>query len=310
MRLACVLASALAGCVVPAQQPTYFQGGPPPPSGPQAQAAPPPVAAGASCQDTVVCYGQCNPLTDPCVNACDQRTTPDSAQSAHALLQCMATSGCRDQSCVAQQCGAQITTCTGMTVQTAQAGGSAPPPAASGGGGVGTPDEVMEPHYYQGTTDDLIVPPPDRTLTQADLAGEWDQGSGAVTQYVNASTGTYAGYSSVATSSKWSIDRSGNLVEHAKIATSTSGAALAHGVNEDSTGSVVMLPHNTVRISLNPNQYHDDVEVHDYIIVGWFQGKDAVVMTLPGPFSDPPTADDYRDVPSMSYKNEKYARRR
>ena len=308
MRLAYLFALAMAGCVVPAQQPGYFQGGQPPPA--QAQAGGPPAAAGASCQDTMVCYGQCNPLSDQCVGACDQRTTPDSAQNAHALLQCMAQSGCQDQSCVAQACSAQITTCTGVTVQTAQGGSSPPAPASYGGGGVGTPDEVMTPQYYKGTTDDLIVPPPDRTLTQADLAGDWAQGSGAISQYVNASTGNYAGYSSVSTSSKWSIDRNGNFVEHAKVVTSNSGAALAHGVSEDSTGSMIMLPNNTVRITENPNEYHSQVEVHDYIIVGWFQGKDAVVMSLQGPFDDPPTQKDYDDVQSNSYKNEKYARKR
>ena len=71
-----------------------------------------------------------------------------------------------------------------------------------------------------------------------------------------------------------------------------------------------MLPNNTVRITENPNQYHDAVEVHDYIIAGWFQGKDMVVMSLQGPFSDPPQQKDYDNVQSNSYMNEKYARKR
>jgi hypothetical protein len=301
MRLAYLFAFALAGCVVPAQQPTYFQGnGPPPPSGAQAGAP----AAAASCQDTVACYGQCNPLTDPCVNACDQRTTPDSVQNAHALVQCMAQSGCQDQNCVAQQCGAQITTCTGATL-TAQAGGGATSPAPPAGGGPG-PDEVMTPQFSYGS---LVVPPPDRQLTQADLAGEWDQGAGTVTNYADASTGNYTGYRSIQTATHWSIDGDGKLVEKWRGAT-TSSTGGAHGMSEDSTGSTTMLGNNTIRISRDPNQYHQDVQVQDYIVVGWFQGQDQIVMEIQGPYSDPPTQDDYANVKSNSYRNDKYARKR
>jgi hypothetical protein len=96
--------------VIPAQQPppTYAQQPAPGYAGAQAPAA--------SCQDTLACYGQCNPMTPSCVASCDQRTTPESQQNAHAVLQCVGTSGCSDQDCVAQQCSAEVMTCTNVNV--------------------------------------------------------------------------------------------------------------------------------------------------------------------------------------------------
>ncbi len=121
---------ALASCVPPQQQPSYFQPAPgaqpqpgyaqpqpgyaqPQPGYAQAQPAP---QASASCTETLQCYGTCNPMTEQCIGGCDQRTTPDAVQNAHAVLQCMAQSGCADQNCVAQRCAAPLQTCTGMQV--------------------------------------------------------------------------------------------------------------------------------------------------------------------------------------------------
>jgi hypothetical protein len=143
MRVA--FAVVLFGCV-PQPQPTYFQqpgyqqpspgqqpyGQQPP--GQQPYSPPPQVAQQASCSDTLACYGQCNPLTEQCIGGCDQRTSPAASQNAHAVLQCMAQSGCTDQNCVAQRCGTQITTCTNTTLpQTvAQQPQAQPQPQAGG----------------------------------------------------------------------------------------------------------------------------------------------------------------------------------
>ena len=135
MRHLVALAFAIAGCIPP-QQPGYYQG--PGYAQPYAQTAsaagaPAAPAASATCRDTITCYGQCNPLTQACITQCDQRATPDSSQNAHAVLQCMAQSGCQDQSCVVQRCSAQLTTCTNVDLAAAQPGAPAPAPAASGG---------------------------------------------------------------------------------------------------------------------------------------------------------------------------------
>ena len=82
---------------VPAQQPAQ--------SAPQALAQP-------GCTGTLGCYGQCNPMSEACLSACDGRGSPASAQGARAVLQCMAQSGCQDQKCVAQRCGRELAACT------------------------------------------------------------------------------------------------------------------------------------------------------------------------------------------------------
>src|SRR5262245_51228094 len=83
-------------------------------------------AAQGSCTDTLGCYGACNPLTEPCMDGCDRLASPSAAQNARAVIQCMAQSGCQDQSCVAERCRAQLSTCVSTTPPVA--------PRAPGGG--------------------------------------------------------------------------------------------------------------------------------------------------------------------------------
>ena len=308
MKIAFVLSFALAGCVVPAQQPTYFaQGGGPPTSPTTTSGGPPPppaatTAAGASCQDTMVCYGQCNPLTDQCVNACDARTTPDSVQNAHALMQCMAQSGCQDQNCVAQRCGPQITTCTGMTMQTAQAGGSAPPPAS--GGDCEAVVNVQKDSY--GT---FAIPPTTCHLALADLTGEWDQGMGSATNYYD-SSGNYTGGTSVSTASSWKIDARGGFTEHWVAATTNSNDYTAHGTSDDKVGTVTVEGNNTLTINLRADKYHQTAYAEHYIVVGWLPGPSEITMELQGPFDHPPTQQDFDNVRGQKLYDAYYHRKR
>jgi hypothetical protein len=136
-----VVVAGLMGCPPPPAQPSYYTQ--PPPGGQgqgqgQAGYAPP---SAASCQDTVTCYSQCTPFTEQCVQACEQRAAPQDAQSAHAVLACMGSSGCQDEGCVQQRCGAQLSTCStalaqGQPQQPQQPAVQQPPPrqppAASG----------------------------------------------------------------------------------------------------------------------------------------------------------------------------------
>ncbi|HVV84407.1 MAG TPA: hypothetical protein VHE35_15170 [Kofleriaceae bacterium] len=148
MKRIAFLCLAAASCMPAPPPPIHY--GPPPsqaPSGPPSAAQPAPPGPGpgpaepappygpppggvaqATCSDTLQCYGACNPLTDACVGGCDQRSSPDAVQAAHAALQCMAQSGCADQGCVVQRCAAPLQTCTGG--QLAQQ--PPPPPAPSG----------------------------------------------------------------------------------------------------------------------------------------------------------------------------------
>jgi hypothetical protein len=311
-----LIALVLAACV-PQQQPSYYQQQPgqaqpqpgyaqPQPGyaqpgyAPQpgyAQQQPPVAQTSATCSDTLTCYGRCNPLTDACVASCDQQTTPGSAQQAHGVLQCMATSGCTDQNCVAQRCSAPIQTCTNIAVVATQ---PAPAPASSGG-----PDAVMTPEFYVGGT--LKVPPPRRIINQADLVGDWKNGDGVVQSYVNSSTGQYAGWSSVSTADAWSIDARGNFKEH--FVGAYAGKGGARGFTEDSVGTVTAYGNNSISFhygAQNGNQAHDVY----YIVVGWFVGQDTVVMKLQGPFNQPITQKDFNDAGSNSYRDRNYARKR
>ena len=296
-----MFAIVLAGCVVPAQQPSYYQQPPPAQNG-----APPPQAAAASCTDTLNCYGACNPMTDACINACDQRTTPESSQDARAVVQCIATSGCPDQSCVAQQCGAPITTCTNLTL-TASAAPTAPTaPAAPAGGN--SCEAVMQPVYN--SINAQYIPKVTCALTQADLAGDWQSGSGAGQSYYD-SSGNYVGGSTISTASHRIIDAQGNYSEDWKGATSTSGAAMAHGMSEHTTGTFTLQANNVVLITENPNEYHSDTKSHYYIVAGWFADANQVTMSLVGPFGpNLPTDEDLRNASSTSYNHDDYHRSR
>ena len=298
MRLAYLCGIVLAGCVVPAQQPSYY--GQPPPNG-QAQQAPPPAAA-ASCTDTLNCYGACNPMTDACVGACDQRTTPESSQDARAVVQCMAASGCQDQSCVAQQCGAQITTCTNLTL-TASAAPTAPA-APSGGNSC---EAVMQPQYN--SVNAIYIPKVTCALTQADLAGDWSSGSGTGQAYYD-SSGNYVGGSTISTATHRIVDAQGNYSEDWKGATSTTGQAFAHGASEHTTGTFTLQANNVVLITSNPNEYHSDTKQQYFIVAGWYVDANTVTMSLVGPFSAPPTDEDLRNASSTSYNHDDYHRSR
>ena len=115
------LAFVLFGCIIQTQPQSAY---------PQQQQT-----AQASCTDTLQCYGQCgSPENFSCFSTCDSRTSPDSAVAAHAVAQCMAQSGCQDQDCAMQACGAQLQACqNASTPGQGSTGAPPPPPPASGG---------------------------------------------------------------------------------------------------------------------------------------------------------------------------------
>jgi hypothetical protein len=280
MKLALLVAFTLAGCVPP-QQPSYF-------TQPGANQPPPPVAATAaaptaSCQDTLNCYGTCNPMTDACLGTCDQRTTPESSQDARAVVQCMAASGCQDQNCVAQQCGAQITACTNVTLAVAPA----QPQAPASGGGTGC-EAVMQPEYN--SVNSIYIPPLKCVLTQADLTGEWDSGMGTGQGYYD-SSGNYAGYSAVSTADHYTIDEHGRFRDDWKGAYTQSGAAMARGMSQTSTGTFILGASNVIRID---REAHDDIKARTefYKVVGWYAATDEITMHLEGPFYGSISQDD------------------
>lgn len=282
---------ALAGCIIPAQPPPDAYQGQPQASRPASGGWGASTAASpaASCKDTLQCYTQCNPFTQACMTSCDQRTTVESSRSAHAVLQCM--SSCTDQSCVAQRCGAEIQTCTNLTIASVE-------PAAGTGA-----DGVMQPEYYK--SGDLKIPPARRILAQGDFAGEWKRGDGAVSSYAN-SNGQYVGFVGVNISDAFSIDASGDYQEAFEGATTGMGGV--HAVTEQLHGHVTANGDNTLTFHVAA---HDQYQAYDesFIVVGWFVGPEAIFLKLQGPFREI-TPQRLQEVESNHIYDKVYVKRR
>ncbi len=96
----------LAACVVPPAAGPY-PGSPAPASTAAATTA----TAGASCAQTIVCYGVCDPMTDACVAACDAAAAPGAAAASHALVVCMSNTGCDTEECLREKCPQEHAAC-------------------------------------------------------------------------------------------------------------------------------------------------------------------------------------------------------
>lgn len=309
-----VLAFVIAGCVVPPpqQQPQTYP--PQPPQAPQEQPqpyaqqpqpVPQPYAAHArqaSCQDTLACYGQCNPLTQPCIDQCDSRTSPESQQNAHAVLMCISQSGCQDQNCVAQHCSDHVQACTNVALAQ-QAPQPQPQPVASGG-------EVMQAQYDEYGS--LIIHPPARILTMADIAGDWSNDNKALSTYHSA-TGRFDGFSSTQVANAFNIDANGNVSQDFKAATVTGGAngigGGVHAMQSHQTGKVTLPGNNTITFDYAAGGGRP-ARTERYIIVGWFVGPELVLMETVGPFYVPITQNDFNNIPHMMYNADIFMRRR
>jgi len=119
----------------------------------------------------------------------------------------------------------------------------------------------------------LVIPPPTRTMTIADLAGEWGHNDGITTTYVDRHTGAYAGYDSLHFTNKWTITREGGISldffgirNGKKLTEKSSGAATL------SDGLLVIRMTNMQR----------------YVFRGWLELPDMTIMKLNGPWYEAP----------------------
>ena len=299
---ATVIAIAFAGCVVPQNNPPPQYGYPQPQQGYATQQqgyAPQVGAATATCHNTLDCYGQCNPMTEACITACDQRTTPESAQQSHAVLQCMAQSGCADQNCVVQRCGVQITTCTNMTLATASPTASVP--MASGDPMM----QTMQPEYN--SVGSLWIPPPKGLVQQSYLTGEWGNNDSATSVYAS-SNGSFATFNSVSISQKWVVDGQGKVEED--FAAGFAGQGGAHGFKQHNVGTFTVDGRNVIAMDI-PAQNGNKAYTEYFIIVGWFVGPEVILMKLHGPIRSPLTDQEVAaESQTNSYMNHTYVRRR
>jgi hypothetical protein len=138
---------------------------------------------------------------------------------------------------------------------------------------------------------DINVPPMPSDLAVADLAGEWSHDDGATTDYVNASTGAYAGYNAIRTKEKWTIDGKKATV-----------ADEFFGVNVGNGGNFTVQETRKLKITLSadgdlylkPVAGSHGAATH-YLVRGWQTGADGqAVLVLNGPYYDDGIPDDVR----------------
>ena len=133
--------------------------------------------------------------------------------------------------------------------------------------------------------------PPPSTLSVADLGGQWNHDDGAFTNYVSASTGSYAGYDSVQYKEQWTID--------AKKATAL---AVFHGVSASSAGAYQVNEKHTYKVALGADGELTLTEkgksTTHYLVRGWKVMPDRTFLVINGPYVDVPIPDQIRNDPN------------
>lgn len=118
------------------------------------------------------------------------------------------------------------------------------------------------------------IPTPTRTITVADLAGEWGYNSGiTTTRYVDRYTGTYAGSESLHFTTKWTITKQGGIF------LDFFGIQNGKKISEKSAGTVT-LAGGVLVIKMSNTQR--------YVLRGWLETPEMTIMTLNGPWYDDP----------------------
>lgn len=115
----------------------------------------------------------------------------------------------------------------------------------------------------------LVIPPITRSLTLADIAGEWGQNDGINTRYVYRDSGTYAGFDSLHFTDKMTITASGEYYsDFFAIQNSTK-------IKEKSSGTVSV----SDRVI-----YIKQGNLKKYVIRGWLELPDITIMEVCGPW--------------------------
>jgi hypothetical protein len=126
-----------------------------------------------------------------------------------------------------------------------------------------------------GTNGKLDVPPLARTLTFADLAGEWDNDDSVMSNYVN-SRGDYAGYQSISTRDKWIFDGRGGV--SSAFTGTIAGRGSARQVNEKKAGTVSFSQGIVMTLGWS------GAPAPSYVIRGWRELPGMTVLLLNGPW--------------------------
>ena len=136
------------------------------------------------------------------------------------------------------------------------------------------------------------IQPPAKPLTLDDLAGEWRTDDQAISHYVNASTGTFAGFDAIQYSWKLTITAKGAIdTEFRGVQTTSSTAAFT---TEKHHAQITIKPDGTIHVHVKQGEGND----WDYLVRGIWVGPDVTVIKVAGPYWTTGIPDDVRKNPS------------
>ena len=113
-----------------------------------------------------------------------------------------------------------------------------------------------------------------------EITGEWKQGDQtSITNYVNASTGAYAGFSSIATRESWTITPAGGIKTDFFGVTAGNGGPRA--ITEKRAGTISLSADGVILQIVS-----EKGSPTRYVVRGWLDGASGTVLKLNGPFYD------------------------
>ena len=145
---------------------------------------------------------------------------------------------------------------------------NAPAPPAS-------PPSMTQGGPAAGTNGKLDVPPLARSLTFADLAGEWSNDDSVITHYATY-RGDYAGYQSIAIREKWVFDGKGGV--SSAFNGITSGREGTRQINEKKAGTVTFSQGIVMTLGWR------GAAQASFVIRGWREMPGLTVLLLNGPW--------------------------
>jgi hypothetical protein len=136
-----------------------------------------------------------------------------------------------------------------------------------------------------------------RSLTLADLAGDWKNDDGSLTRYVSASTGAYAGFDSIQSTAQWSIDaRKGTVLSN------------FHGVQTGNHGTFAVDEKRLKKITLTDGDLYlvpkpGEGAPQHFFLGGWQVYPQFTVMVLIGPYYNEGIPDRVRQDANNGFTN-------
>lgn len=132
----------------------------------------------------------------------------------------------------------------------------------------------------------LVIPAPTRTITVADLAGEWGRNDGITTTYVDPNSGDYIRFESIHFTQKWLI------TEQGAIFLDFFGIQNGKTISEKESAMVTLIEGILAIHKNNPQRY---------VLRGWLELPEITIMKLNGPWYSDPIPDDVLTDPHQGW---------